>query len=185
MVRARGDRLRHRWRAGKARPEIPEGRQGVARGVQAGAKGAAERGQGLRELRFAWRSLVTCVFAVPFRNACFLCHALEIFMNSRPPKLKGTRPARLPQARQNGFAAFPSTSSRETPISSSRRSSSEFKSCNPCRRINQLSMLRTHVESTFRPVRTAAPARGASITDDCDIPNAPFCWLGIGTAKES
>jgi hypothetical protein len=40
-----------------------------------------------------------CVFAVPFRNACFLCHALEIFMNSRLAKLKGTRPARLPQAR--------------------------------------------------------------------------------------
>jgi hypothetical protein len=39
-----------------------------------------------------------CIFAAPFRNACFLCHALEIFMNLRLAKLKGTRPAGLPQA---------------------------------------------------------------------------------------
>src|SRR5712692_128301 len=46
MVRARGDRLRHRRRAGKARPEIPEGRQGVAGGVRAGTEGAAGGGEG-------------------------------------------------------------------------------------------------------------------------------------------
>jgi hypothetical protein len=39
-----------------------------------------------------------CIFAAPFRNACFPCHALEIFMNLRLAKLKGTRPAGLPQA---------------------------------------------------------------------------------------
>jgi hypothetical protein len=121
-----------------------------------------------------------CIFAVPFRNACFLCHALEFLMISRLVKLKGSRPRpdyRRPGC-QNDFAAFPGTSSRETPISSSRRSSSEFRSCHPCRRINQVSMLRTHVESPFRPVRAAALARGASITDDCDIPNAPFLLAG-------
>src|SRR6266849_3807687 len=95
MVRAGDDRLRHRRRAGKGRPEIPEGRQGVAGGVHAGAKGTAERGQGLRALRFAWRSLVMCIFAAPFRNACFLCHALEIFMNLRLAKLKGSRPGQI------------------------------------------------------------------------------------------
>ncbi len=41
MVRAGGDRLRHRRRARKARPEIPQGRSRLAAGVQAGAQGAA------------------------------------------------------------------------------------------------------------------------------------------------
>ena len=49
MVRAGGDRLGHRQRAGRARPEIPEGRRRLAGGVQAGAQGAGERRQGRAE----------------------------------------------------------------------------------------------------------------------------------------
>jgi PPK2 family polyphosphate:nucleotide phosphotransferase len=45
MVRAGGDRLDHRARAGKARPEIPRRRRRLAAGIQAGAGRAGERGQ--------------------------------------------------------------------------------------------------------------------------------------------
>src|SRR6266852_5212865 len=40
--------------------------------------------------------------------------------------------------------------------------------------MNQVCRLQVHAESRLRPVWAAALVRGASITDDCDIPNAPF-----------
>ena len=45
MVRAGGDRLDHRCRARKARSAFPQGRQGGAERIQAGARGPAGRGR--------------------------------------------------------------------------------------------------------------------------------------------
>src|SRR5665213_2558335 len=45
MVRAGGDRLRHRQCARRARSEIPESRSRLAGRIQAGPQGAGERGQ--------------------------------------------------------------------------------------------------------------------------------------------
>ena len=49
MVRAGGDRLHHRRRAREARPAIPARRQGLARGLQTGARCAAGGRQGGRQ----------------------------------------------------------------------------------------------------------------------------------------
>src|ERR1700734_2854512 len=48
MVRAGGDRLDHRHRAGETGSEIPEGRQRRTQRVQAGAQGTGGRGEGER-----------------------------------------------------------------------------------------------------------------------------------------
>ena len=49
MVRAGGDRLRHRQRARKSRSALSARRQDLAQGIQAGARGAGERRQGAEE----------------------------------------------------------------------------------------------------------------------------------------
>ena len=70
-----------------------------------------------------------------------------------------------------GFPQKPSfREGPESPTSFSIRSSSDFKSCHPCRRMSQVSILRIQVDNSCRSLSAPGIVRSGSRTVDCDIP---------------
>ena len=59
--------------------------------------------------------------------------------------------------------------SPESPTSFSIRSSNDFKSCHPCRRISQVSTFRIQVDNLYLPLSAPGIVRSGSRTVDCDI----------------